>query len=122
MFDDKTKDVQIEVDAKTLKALYAVGNIAKNEAQEVQRKEGHIDTGASVNSKHFVMFTGEIGKDDDFDEKAKTAKKPTKPNSVKISTGMDYDIYLERRYAIMAASQDNSVPVINKVLKQIYGK
>jgi hypothetical protein len=65
-----------------------------------QDGKAHIDTGASKNAKYFKLD----GKD-----------------KVLIYAPLSYDVYLERRYGIMAKTLDELIPYMAKFEEEIFG-
>lgn len=65
----------------------------------------HVDTGTSSNAK---MFSPDPVKISD--------------ETIKIETGTDYDIYLERRFGIMARVSDMIKPYMKDYMGLIFGK
>jgi hypothetical protein len=65
----------------------------------------HVDTGASRNAKAFAPHSIDINTD-----------------TVKIQTGMDYDVYLERRFGIMARALDEIKPWFSRFMGEAFGK
>jgi hypothetical protein len=62
--------------------------------------KAHVDTGASKNAKYFKLD----GKD-----------------KVLIYAPLTYDVYLERRYGIMAKTEDELIPYMAKFEAEIFG-
>ena len=81
-------------------------NIAAMNVGKIDNK-AHIDVGTSKNSKQFHSGTGgkTVGLNDD---------------TIKIETGQDYDVYLERRFGIMARAFDEIKPWFSKFIKDAF--
>jgi hypothetical protein len=106
------------------KFLHAVGNLAVNQAVNVS----HVDTGLSRNAKHYVLDDG--FKSDYGEEPGKTGKVSTPPEAikgtapktaatVKVVAPLKYDIFLERKFAIMKKSIDLIRPGIREAAIRI---
>lgn len=65
----------------------------------------HVDTGTSSNSKTFLPNPV-----------------PLNAEQIIITTGTDYDIYLERRFGIMARVTDMIKPYIKDYMEFVFGK
>ena len=59
-----------------------------------------VDTGASQNAKQFVF---------------------TSPDTIRIEAPLEYDVYLERRYGIMAKTEDQLIPFMARFEEEIFG-
>jgi len=83
-------------EAKRKKFLVMTGEMGANLAAVNSR----VDTGASQSAKNYQM----------------TAK-----DTVIIEAPMEYDVYLERRYGIMAKTEHQLIPFMTKFEESIFG-
>lgn len=91
---------------KRQKTLVQTAHMGVNIAALNVGKDGkeHVDIGTSRNTKQFSPKN--IGLDDDI---------------IRIEVGQDYDVYLERKFGIMAIAYDKIKPWFNKFLEMNFG-
>lgn len=81
----------------------------------------HVDTGTSQNAKHFSFSEG-----GNLIEATPTSFKFSESGAkftyrIFIKAPLNYDLYLERRYGIMAKTQDQLIPYMEKFEAEIFG-
>ena len=78
----------------------------------------HVDTGTSSNAKSYVFNDPSTG----FLGKLKNTLIPPEKDKVFIIAPMEYDIYLERRFGIMARVKDMIKPYMKEYEEFIFDK
>lgn len=97
MIDFNLNKVTEMFDKKRQKLLIMTGEQGANIAAENSR----VDTGASRNAKQYKIIDKE---------------------TIHIEAPLLYDIYLERRYGIMAITQDLLMPYISRYERAVFGE
>jgi hypothetical protein len=95
------------------KAVTAAGMVWADEAKDITRSDGHIDTGLYVNSIGYV--TGSPASDSDVINAVSESGSKT---TLKIGSNVAYASHLEKHFNIMARALDASEDRMQSVAKE----